>query len=154
MRRQAALVPARPNPAPVRAEVLHVTPIRAEIVPARPSPARPARALPDSPDSEAPPSWWKPQAHPEWRHAVWAGFSSDYHSRLAAQRAGAAFTIRAPQAMDAVLLWSQYHVLKALAMRLDAGIATERERAAFEAGLREYDANFDRIARTVKALTA
>jgi hypothetical protein len=52
-----------------------------------------------------------------------------------------------------VILWSQYHALKALATRLDAGIGTERERIAFEAGLRAYNANYDRIAQT-KALPA
>lgn len=44
-----------------------------------------------------------------------------------------------------MILLSQYHALKALATRLDAGVATERERVAFEAGLPEYDANYDRI---------
>jgi hypothetical protein len=68
------------------------------------------------------------------------------------QRAGAAFTIRAPDVEVGVVLWSQYHALKALAVRLDAGIGAERERIAFEAGLREYDRNFDRIAAQRKAL--
>jgi hypothetical protein len=54
--------------------------------------------------------------------------------------------------LDAVTLWSQYHALKALAVRLDGGIGTETERAAFEAGLREYDANFDRVRAQRKAL--
>jgi len=57
-----------------------------------------------------------------------------------------AFTIRT-QATDATILKSQYYALKALATRLDTGIGTERERVAFGAGLREYNANFDRIAR-------
>jgi hypothetical protein len=152
VRRPAALVPARSNPEPIRAEVLDVIPARAEIVPARPVSARPARALPDSPDSEGPPSWWEPQADPEWRRTVWAGFPADYRNRLLAQRAGAAFMIRPPDASDKVILWSQYHALKALATRLDAGIGTERERAAFEAGLREYNANYDRIRAQRKVL--
>jgi hypothetical protein len=156
VRRPAALVSAMPNPGahpgPIRAEVLDVTPARAEIVPVRPLPARPARALPDSSDSEGPPSWWEPQGDPEWRRTVWAGFPADYRNGLLAARAGPAFTIRPPEASDRVILWSQYHVLRALATRLDAGIGTERERAAFEAGLREYSANYDRIRAERKAL--
>jgi hypothetical protein len=69
------------------------------------------------------------------------------------QRAGAAFTIRPPDGKSEVVLWSQYHALKALAVRLDGGVATERERAVFEAGLKEYDRNYDRIAAR-KALSA
>jgi len=99
-----------------------------------------------------PPPWWEPQADHGWRQKVWAGFPADYRSQLLAQRAGPAFTIRPPDATDKVILWSQYHALKALAVRLDAGIATERERAAFEAGLRGYNANYDRIRAQRKAL--
>jgi len=76
---------------------------------------------------------------------VWAGYPADYRSQLLAARAGAAFTIRPPDATDKVIIWSQYHALKALAVRLDAGIGTERDRAMFEAGLREYNANYDSI---------
>ena len=46
---------------------------------------------------------------------------------------------------DRVLLWSQYHALKALATRLDAGIGTERETAGFYAALAEYNRNFERV---------
>ena len=151
-----------PRSGRVRAEVLDVIPIRSEIVryaresaptmpvrgetrivPAKPK-SRPAEIIPSG---DGPPSWWEPQADPGWRHTAWAGFSADYRNRLLARRAGAAFTIRPPEATDAVILWSQFHALKALATRLDAGIGTEREHVAFEAGLREYNANFDRIAQ-------
>jgi hypothetical protein len=76
---------------------------------------------------------------------VWTRFPPEYRDRLLAARAGAAFTIRPPEALDKAILYSQYHALKALATRLDAGIGTERESVAFEAGLREYDANYDRV---------
>jgi len=98
-------------------------------------------------NGDGPPSWWEPQADPGWRQNVWAGFPSDYKSRLLAARAGAAFTIRSPQATDATVLWSQFYALKALATRLDAGIGTDRERVSFEIGLREYNVNYDRIAQ-------
>jgi hypothetical protein len=96
-------------------------------------------------DAEAPPPWWEPQADPSWRLDVWANFSPEYRKRLVAESASAALAIRTPDASDKVILSSQYHALKALATRLDAGIGTDRERDAFEAGLREYDANYDRI---------
>jgi hypothetical protein len=148
-----AIVPAKPRlprPEPIRAKVLDVTPARSQIV-SVPSllfpPKRSPRITlaPDLRDAERPPSFWEPQADEEWRIRQWNRFPADYRSRLLAERAGTAFTIRAPQAKDEVILRSQYHALKALATRLDAGIGTERERAAFEAGLREYDANYDRI---------
>jgi hypothetical protein len=96
-------------------------------------------------DAERPPDWWETQADEDWRVRQWNVFDSDYRNRLLAQRADAAFTIHPPNAPGAVILWSQYHALKALATRLDAGIGPERERVAFEVGLREYDANYDRI---------
>ncbi len=108
--------------------------------------ARSVQARPAS-NGDGPPSWWEPQASEDWRGDQWAAFPADYRNRILAQRAGAAFTIRAPRAADATILWSQYHALKALATRLDAGIATERERGAFVAGLREYNVNYDRIAQ-------
>jgi hypothetical protein len=135
----AQIVPARRQSAPtrpVRGEVLHVA-----MRPLAPAKSRAA----DSLDPEAPPSWWEPQADEDWRRKVWADFPADYRNRLLAQRVGAAFTVRPPEGTDAVILWSQYHALKALAVRLDAGIAAERERAAFEAGLREYNGNFERV---------
>jgi hypothetical protein len=64
---------------------------------------------------------------------------------LLSQRAGAAFTIRSLHATDETTLFSQYFALRALATRLDAGVGTDRERLSFEAGLREYNANFDRV---------
>ena len=140
------------RPEPIRPEVVDVTPSRTEIVLATrpvPAPKRSPRNVltPDLREAERPPSWWEPGADPGWRLAQWNTFSADYRNRVLAQRAGAAFTIRAPQATDATVLWSQYYALKALAVRLDAGVATERERVSFVAGLREYNANFDRIAQ-------
>ena len=158
-RGSAALVPVKSRlarPEPIRAEVLDVTPTRSEIVPAPrlvPAPKRSPRNIltADLRDAERPPSWWESQADLEWRVRQWNAFSVDYRNRILAQRAGAAFTIRAPQATDATILKSQYYALKALATRLDAGVGTERERVSFDAGLREYNQNFDRIARTVIA---
>lgn len=98
-------------------------------------------------NGDGPPSWWEPQAAEDWRGDQWAAFPADYRNRILAQRAGTAFTIRAPQAANATVLWSQFYALKAMATRLDAEIGTERERVAFEAGLREYNKNFDRIAQ-------
>lgn len=146
--RSARLFSARPGT--TRSEVLDVTPSRSEIIPASrpilPTKGSPLHILtPDLADAEAPPSWWEPQAERNWRIRQWNAFSADYRNRLLAQRAGTAFSIRPPKATDEVILWSQYHALKALATRLDAGIGTERERVSFEAGLREYNTNFDRI---------
>ena len=164
-RRSLDLVPvtAKRETAPIRAEVVHAIPFpvrpgtiqgrvsdnvpsRSEIVPALRSVAPPQR----SPrhiltDAEAPPPWWEPQADQGWRMDVWTRFPPEYRNRLLAARAGAAFIIRPPDVPDKVILSSQYHALKAHATRLDAGIGTDRERDAFEAGLREYDANYDRI---------
>lgn len=56
-----------------------------------------------------------------------------------------AFTIDVKEANDEVTLWSQYHALKALATRLDAGCGTERDRVMFEAILREYNGHYDRV---------
>jgi len=153
-------VPVNPKP-----EILDITPIRSAIV--RPSrgyasarriqgetrivTAKPRHERLDV-SGEAPPSWWEPQADPAWRSSIWVRFPADYRNQLLAQRAGAVFSIRPPDSTDRVILWSQYHALKALATRLDAGIGTERERVAFEAGLREYNANYDRIRAQRKAL--
>ncbi len=148
-----AIVPARPKPIrAVKPEIIDVVPARSEIVPAKARPARPGPVLAASRDG--PPAWWEPQADPEWRRSVWAGFPADYRNRLLAERAGAAFTIRPPDAADKTILWSQYYALKVLATRLDARIATARERVSFEAGLAEYNANFDRIRARRKALPA
>lgn len=150
---RAEIVPAKPfpvRPEAVRAEVFDVAASRSQIVPGLRSVATPKRyqrhiLTPDLADAEPPPSWWEPQADEDWRIQQWNAFSPDYRNRLLAQQAGTAFTIRPPQAKDEVILYSQYYALKALATRLDAGIGTERERVAFEAGLREYNANYDRI---------
>ena len=154
-RRSVALVPAKPRPArpgPIRAEIVDVVPFRSEIVHVPrsvPSAKRSPRNILtlDLHDAERPPVWFEPQADLEWRVRQWNAFSADYRNRLLMQRAGAAFTVRVPQATDAVILWSQYHALKALATRLDAGVGTERERLSFAAGLLEYNKNFDGIAQ-------
>lgn len=146
-----ALVPAKPRPGPIRAEVVDAAEIvrpRREVVPARlihgdvqiaPRPKLQAVA-----GGDGPPRWWEPQADPEWRAGQWNRFPPECRRQILAQRAGAVF-VRVTDAEDKTVLWSQYHALKALAVRLDAGIATERERAAFEAGLAEYNRNFDAI---------
>ena len=148
-RGSSAIVHAKPKAVPIRRQVIEVQPIRSktQIVPAGPKP-KPV----EMPSGDGPPPWWEPQAEENWRRNIWAGFPAEYRHQLLAERAGAAFTIRPPDATDKVILWSQYHALKALATRLDAGIGTERERVAFDAGLREYDANYDRIRAQRKAL--
>ncbi len=140
-------------------------PSRSEIVRSdrESSPARPVQGetrivpkpkprLAEIPSGDGPPSWWEPcwepQAGESWPLGILAGFSPHCDQLLR----GGASTIRPPEATDRVILWSQFHALKALATRLDAGIATERERVAFEAGLRKYDANFDRVRAQRKAL--
>lgn len=65
--------------------------------------------------------------------------------RLLHELAEGAFTIDVKEANDEVTLWSQYHALKALATRLDAGCGTERDRVMFEVILREYNAYYDRV---------
>ena len=148
-----ALLPAKralERSEPTRAEVLDVIPSRSEIVPVPrvlTAPRHNPRHVltPDLVDAERPPAFWEPQADLEWRIRQWNAFPAEYRGRILAQRAGTAFTIRPADAPDTVILWSQYHALKALATRLDAGIGTERERISFEAGLREYNENYDRV---------
>ena len=166
---------ASERPEPIRAEVLDVTPVQSEIVPLSraltpPIPVSAETRIIPKPKprlavshfgGDGPPVWWFPREVD--RRERWARLSPecrvlilrDHEPRLresnlpggALVRAGVAFTIRPPEATDATILFSQYHALKALATRLDAGIGTEREREAFEAGLREYNQNFDRIAQ-------
>lgn len=172
MRRPAALVLAKPRGVPSQAKIVDGTFGRAEIAPAKSRPARPGSVLAVSGDD--PPPWWEPQADPGWRITVSNGFSAEYKARLIAQgperprrgqtmpggfSAGPLATgtlsppfLRQPDEGDAVTLWEQYYFLKALAVRLDAGRGTERDRLMFEAGLREYDANYDRIRAQRKAL--
>lgn len=99
--------------------------------------------------TETPPSWFEPQATLEYRQSMWGGLDSAYKNRLLAQRPGA--TLRTPETACEETLWEQYHFLKALTVRLDVGLGTERDRAMFEAGLREYNANYDRIRAQRKA---
>lgn len=89
---------------------------------------------------ENPPAWFEQAVRPATRRAMWIETPPDERERLCAQRS--AFTVRAP---DDVTLLSQFHMLKALAVRLDAGIGTERDRALFEVGLRQYDVTFERV---------
>ena len=126
-----AIIPARSKPRS----------LRAEIVPAKLLPERSARSEASGlvrigtnknarpvvmPDGDGPPSWWEPQADSGWRMDLWTKFPPEYRNRLLAARAGAAFAIRPPGASDKVILSSQYHALKALAPRLDAGIGTKK----------------------------
>lgn len=154
---QVAIVPAKPR-LPIRAEVLDVTPVRAEIVPvtAGTAPARPILAR-----SEPEPDWFAREFPQEvaklpWRkrdeenrdyfrsqHAAWARAAVE-HSKSSLPRR--------PDEADLVTLWEQYHFLKAVAVRLDAGRGTEWDREMFDAGLREYNANYDRIGAQSKAL--
>jgi len=144
------IVPARPRPRSTHAEI-----VPANFLPGRPTQSEGCAlvrigankgAVPAlMPNGDRPPAWWEPQADSEWRLDVWTRFPPEYRNRLLAVRVGAAFTIRPPEASNKAILYSQYHALKALATRLDAGIGTERERIAFEAGLKEYDVNYDHI---------
>lgn len=122
-----------PKPSPVRAvtvreTVIEVTPSRLGIVPAKRS-VNPIVVLPAPPRrSEPRPGYQMP------------GSSVGLVDSLVAP------VPQRPQLTDAVVLRSQYHALMALAIRLDAGVGTEREQAAFKAALRGYNANYDRIA--------
>jgi hypothetical protein len=127
---------------------------RAEPARARGLAAPSGRALVPAVEREAPPSWWALEMPEEWRRSAWACYPAESRAEILAGHAGriatnrtggAAGIVRLPDPLDAVTLWSQYHALKALAVRLDAGLGGEREREMFEAALRIYDANFDRI---------
>jgi hypothetical protein len=160
VRPSGALVPLRPGTA--SDGDTEVPSARAEIVPARGLSAPSGRALVPGVEREAPPSWWALEMPEEWRRSAWAHSPAEIRNQILAERAGrpapnrpatAAARLRSPDPLDAVILWSQYYALKALAVRLDGGIGTEAERAAFEAGLREYDANFDRLRAQRKTLS-
>lgn len=145
------------RPRAIQAEIVNVPLTRAGIVPAtralaRPGPCqtKPRPADPD-PDSETPPSWWEPQGDACWRREQWNRFSAEHRAELLRQRLGLSFALRTPGEADAATLWEQYHFLKALAVRLDAERGTEKDRAMFEAGLREYNSNYERV-RQRKAL--
>jgi hypothetical protein len=133
------LVKARPEP--IRAEIISTPhPVA--------SPKRsPRNILTPDLHAERPPSWWEPQADEDWRCGQWARFSVEYRAELVRRRLGPPFALRRRDEADAATLWEQYHFLKALAVRLDAGRGTEPDRVMFEAGLREYNTNFDRIAQ-------
>ncbi len=146
---RAALVPARSNPAPIRAakrEALDVSPGPLEIVPATRPVARPGSIVRVSGDVSTAPAWL-----PSSRARKWPGMSETQRRCLAEEHGSRPVPgtrlIRTPDEADAATLWEQYHFLKALAVRLDTGRGAERDRSMFEAGLREYDANYDRIAQ-------
>ncbi len=163
--RPAALIPARPKAEPVRAaesKVLDVIPIRSEIVPAGRAQA-PERLR----SGDAPPPWWFPGEAD--RRKRWQKLTPEYRAQIERDHqpkpdrgyglpgepigplAIAPDVLKRPAEADAVTLREQYHVLKALAVRLDAGRGTERDRVMFEAWLREYNANYDRIRAQRKA---
>jgi hypothetical protein len=142
-------IPARPGA--IRGQVLDIAPVRSGIVRSGREYTRETRIVPvkdrralliGEKPVERPPEWFEPDVRECTRNAIWLELGPVERNRLLAQRSALSFSVRAP--VD-VILWSQYHALKALAIRLDAGIGTERDRAMFEAGLREYDANYDRI---------
>ena len=148
VRRSIALVPVKPKPRPIRAEVLDVTPVRSEIVRLE----REASLVgPILARSEPEPEWFARHFPQDARAVPWRKRDEENREYYRAQRAAMEGSIvslaRRPEETDAVALWEQFYFLKALAMRLDAGRGTERDRAMFEAGLREYNANFDRIAQ-------
>jgi hypothetical protein len=161
LRPSAALVPLMPGPAPDGGQ--EVPYARAEIVPARGCSVHSGRARVPAVEREAPPSWWALEMPEEWRRSAWAHFPAEIRNQILAERAGrpapnrpaaAAERIQPPDPLNTVILWSQYYALKALAVRLDGGIGMEAERTAFEAWLREYHANFDRLRAQRKARPA
>jgi hypothetical protein len=149
--RSVAIVPVKPRAAhrePIRAEVIDVTPIRSEIVHAE------RQALPATPvlvRSESEPEWFAREFPQDARAVPWR--KRDEESREYYRQAHAGMERlrvslpRRPDDTDSVTLWEQYHFLKALAVRLDAGRGTDRDRELFQAGLLEYNARFDRIAQ-------
>lgn len=156
--RSSAIIPAkRARPARVDApraiqgEVLDVTPSRLEIVPARRESAPPRPVLARSGDE---PSWFQSKFPQDAKAMRWR--ERDEGSREFYRKAHAAMqgiTVRRPDGVeDSATLWEQFHFLKALAVRLDAGRGTERDRSIFEVGLREFNANYDRIRAQRKAL--
>jgi len=154
-----ALVPAKPRlprPQAIRAEVLEIIPIQCEIV----RPISPKRVFCPHPRRSGI-DWGIASVPPEERirqetELVLAAQRREEHNGYRLPGASVSpvsaegvmlAAVRQPQATDEVVLWSQYHALKALATRLDVGIGSERERVAFEAGLREYNTNYDHIAQ-------
>jgi hypothetical protein len=148
---QVAIIPAKPRP--IQAEVIDVTPIRSEIVrPGREaSPGRPVLAR-----SEPDPDWYAREFPQDAGRTPWRKLKDEqreyYQSRHAAMDRSKVSLPRRPDETDSVTLWEQFHFLKALAVRLDAERGTERDREMFEAGLRKYNANYDRILAERKAV--
>jgi hypothetical protein len=134
-KKSSTIVPARRGT--LRAEVLDVTSSRSQTV-------RSGRSAPASPiqgETRIVPAKPLNSSQSSDSSGALTGLEA-FQTETIAESKGA---IRLPQANDEVTLWSQYHALKALAVRLDAGCATDREREAFESGLCEYNANFLRI---------
>jgi len=148
--RQVAIVPVRPKP--VQAEVIDATPVPLEIVrvPSRTAPGRPILAR-----SEPEPEWFAREFPQDAAKIPWRARgeqSRDYYRSLHATME-VSLPARLDEA-DSVTLWGQFHFLKALAVRLDTGHGTEQDREMFEAGLREYNVNYDRIALRNSGLPA
>jgi hypothetical protein len=145
---QVAIVPTKPRlvQAPIRAKIIDVTPVRSEIVRSSREAALGRSILAKS---EPEPDWFAREFSQDAKAEPW--FKRDGENRGYYERAHAAMERsnvslpRRPNETDSVTLWEQYHFLKAIAVRLDAGRGTERDRKMFEAGLPEYNANYDRI---------
>lgn len=155
--RSSAIIPAkRARPArldapwAIQGEIVDVTPSGSEIVPARRESALSWPVLARSGEDE--PSWFRSEFPQDAKAMRWR--ERDEGSREFYRKAHAAMqgvTVRRPDGVDSVTLREQFHFLKALAVRLDAGRGTKRDREMFEAGLVEYNRNFDAI-RARKAL--
>lgn len=153
--RQVAIVPAkrRPIQSLIRAEIVDVTPVRSEIVR---SGRETAHGRPVLARSEPEPEWFAREFPQDARAMPWRKRDEESREYFRSQHAGMERSKmslpRRPDETDSVTLWEQYHFLKAIAVRLDAERGTERDCEMFEAGLREYNTNYDRIRAERKAL--
>jgi DNA-directed RNA polymerase subunit RPC12/RpoP len=145
-----ALVPAKPSPprpGAIRAaqpKVLDVAPIRSEIVPAtRPQTSMPLGWVPGQPVPYA--GMVRIGASRIPAHVLNSFWDTSRAPQPALGVNGRQRLVRRPGEADMVTLWEQFYFLRALAVRLDAGRGTEGDRVMFEAGLREYDTNFERV---------
>lgn len=139
----------------VRAEIIEVRPISSEIVPAA-HPVVPAwpilvskRAIVGAAPRLAPARVHDEKFAEAARLETDMGRSMSMTPQLRVQIESKIRELRGqvtkPMPADSLTLFEQYHFLKALAARLDAGRGTERDRFMFEEGLREYDLNYDSI---------
>jgi hypothetical protein len=155
--RQVAIVPAKPRVTDassiLRADIVDAAPVRSEIVRFERD-AAPARRVLARSDSE--PEWYSFEFPQDAKRTPWQKLKAEqreyYQSRHTAVERSKVSLPQRPDEMDSVTLWEQYHFLKAIAVRLDAGRGTQRDREMFEAGLREYNANYDRTLAKRKAL--